>query len=110
MKNRIERLTYILSQLSKGNTLSTSFLSEELDVTLKIIRTDFNEYILPLFDDYTIFYSHPSKSYVADTNFLVKTPFSAEELAIIAILKSKSKDKYSDITINKYIQRYKIST
>ena len=33
-------------------------------------------------------------------NFLTKTLFSADELSIIAILKIKSKDKYSDVDLS----------
>ncbi len=51
---------------------------------------------MPLFVDDKIYYDYSSKSYKAKNNFLTKTLFSADELAIIAILKNKSKDKYSD--------------
>ncbi len=63
----------------------------------KIIQTDFKEYLLPLFNDGKIFYDYSSKTYKAKNNFLTKTLFSADELAVIAILKNKSKDKSSHL-------------
>jgi predicted DNA-binding transcriptional regulator YafY len=95
-ENRIERLKTILELLSKGYELSTPSLVERFGVTKKIIQTDFKEYILPLFLDEKIYYDYSSKTYKAKNNFLTKTLFSADELSIIAILKNKSKDKYSD--------------
>ena len=94
--NRIERLTTILSLLSKGESLSTPYLVDRFKTTKKIIQTDFKEYLLPLYQDETIFYDYSSKTYKAKNNFITKTLFSANELAVIAILKTKSKDKYSD--------------
>jgi len=94
--NRLHRLTYLLTKLSSGAKLSTIKLAEQFDTTLRIIQLDFKEYILPLFDDDTIYYDFSIKSYVAKRNFLYKVFLSAEELAIIAILKSKTNDKYSD--------------
>ena len=94
--SRTERLSTILTLLHNGNKLSTPYLAEKFQVSIKIIQTDFKEYLIPLFDDEKIFYSYESKSYQAENNFLTKTFFSAEELAVIAILKNKSKDKYSD--------------
>ena len=94
--NRINRLSAILVLLSKGYDLSTPELVEKFGVTKKIIQTDFKEYLLPLFNDDKIFYDYSSKTYKAKNNFLTKTLFSADELAIIAILRNKSKDKYSD--------------
>ncbi len=96
MKNRIKRLSHIITLLSKGLHVKTPSLAKELKVSQKIIQTDFKEYILPLFDDGTICYDYSSKCYTAKSNFLVKTLLDADELAIIAILKNKSKDKYSD--------------
>ncbi|MEA1914124.1 MAG: WYL domain-containing protein, partial [Campylobacterota bacterium] len=96
LKNRISRLASLLSLLSKGYSLSTPKLSERFDVTNKIIQTDFKEYLLPLFDDDTLYYDYSNKSYTAKNNFLIKTFFDVESLAIISILKNKSKDKYSD--------------
>jgi len=95
-KNRIDRLTAILTQLSQGNKLSTPQLSEQYNVTTKIIQTDFKEYILPIFDDDTIYYNYSIKRYLSKYNFLAKTFLTADELSIISILKNKSKDKYSD--------------
>ena len=93
---RINRLSQILELLNKGYELSTPNLVERFGVTKKIIQTDFKEYILPLFVDDKIYYDYSSKTYKAKNNFLTKTLFSADELSIIAILKNKSKDKYSD--------------
>ena len=93
---RINRLSQILELLNKGYELSTPNLVERFGVTKKIIQTDFKEYILPLFVDDKIYYDYSSKTYKAKNNFLAKTLFSSDELSIIAILKNKSKDKYSD--------------
>ena len=93
---RINRLSAILELLNKGYDLSTPNLVERLGVSKKIIQSDFKDYILPLFVDDKIYYDYSSKSYKAKNNFLTKTLFSSDELAIIAILKNKSKDKYSD--------------
>jgi predicted DNA-binding transcriptional regulator YafY len=92
---RINRLSQILELLNKGYELSTPNLVERFGVTKKIIQTDFKEYILPLFVDDKIYYDYSSKTYKAKNNFLTKTLFSSDELSIIAILKNKSKDKYS---------------
>lgn len=51
---------------------------------------------MPLFSDGKIYYDYSLKCYKAKNNFLTKTLLNAEELAIIAILKNKSKDKYCD--------------
>ena len=93
---RINRLSQILELLNKGYELSTPNLVERFGVSKKIIQTDFKEYILPLFVDDKIYYDYSSKTYKAKNNFLTKTLFSSDELSIIAILKNKSKDKYSD--------------
>ena len=93
---RINRLSQILELLNKGYELSTPNLVERFGVTKKIIQTDFKEYLLPLFVDEKIYYDYSSKTYKAKNNFLTKTLFSSDELSIIAILKNKSKDKYSD--------------
>ena len=95
--NRINRLSSALVLLSKGQELSTPSLVERFGVTKKIIQTDFKEYLLPLFNDGKIFYDYSSKTYKAKNNFLTKTLFSADELAVIAILKNKSKDKSSHL-------------
>lgn len=95
-ENRINRLSLILELLNKGYELSTPSLVERFGVSKKIIQTDFKDYILPLFVDEKIYYDYSSKTYKAKNNFLTKTLFSSDELSIIAILKNKSKDKYSD--------------
>lgn len=94
--NRISRISTILTLLSKGNELSTPNLVNRFKISKKIIQTDFKEYILPLFTDGKIYYDYSSKTYCAKNNFLTKTLFSADELAVISILKAKSKDKHSD--------------
>ncbi len=94
--NRIERLSYILTQLSNGAKISTIQLAKQFETTTRIIQLDFKEYILLLFNDDTIYYDFSIKAYVSNTNFLYKTFLSAEELAIMTILKSKTKDKYND--------------
>ena len=97
---RINRLSAILELLNKGYDLSTPNLVERLGVSKKIIQSDFKDYILPLFVDDKIYYDYSSKTYKAKNNFLTKTLFSSDELAIIAILKNKSKDKYSDVDLS----------
>ncbi len=97
-KNKIYRISSILTMLSRGDELSTPNLSTKFNVTNKIIQTDFKEYILPMFED-EIYYNYSKKSYVSKNNFLLKTFLTVNELSIIAILKNKSKDKYSDIEL-----------
>jgi predicted DNA-binding transcriptional regulator YafY len=99
-KNKITRITFILERLSKGLKLSTPNLVEFFDVSNKIVQTDFKDNILPLFDDDTIYYDYSSKNYICDTNFLTTTLLTAEELAIISIIKAKTKDKYSDANLS----------
>jgi predicted DNA-binding transcriptional regulator YafY len=96
VKNRIKRLSSILPLLSSGYDLSTPKLAEQFGVTIKIIQSDFKEYLIPLFCDKTIYYDYISKTYKAKNNFLAKTLYSVEELAVISILKSKAKDKNLD--------------
>jgi len=43
MKNRLDRLTYIISLLSKGLYIKTPKIAKELGVSQKIIRSDFNK-------------------------------------------------------------------
>ena len=64
----------------------------------KIIQTDFKKIFLPLFSDGKIFYDYSSKIYKAKKKQLfTKTLFLVlDEIIVIAILKNKSKDKYSD--------------
>jgi predicted DNA-binding transcriptional regulator YafY len=95
-ENKITRITFILERLSKGLRLSTPNIADLFKVSNKIIQTDFKDNILPLFDDDTIYYDYSSKNYICDTNFLTTTLLTAEELAIISIIKAKTKDKYSD--------------
>lgn len=100
--NRINRITFILERLSKGYGLSTPNLEEYFSISKKIIQTDFKNVILPMFDE-IIYYDYTSKTYVSDKNFLTATLFSSEELALIAILKSKAKDKYSDENLSEKV-------
>lgn len=94
--NRLKRISSILTLLSHGNKLSTNQLAKEYQETIRIIQLDFKEYILPLFDEEIIYYDYSIKCYLSKTNFLHKTLLSADELATMAILKAKSRDKYSD--------------
>lgn len=96
LHNRINRLSTIITLLSKGHSLSTPEVSKKFDISKKITQTDFKEYLIPLFNNELIYYDYSSKTYKAKSNFLTKTLFSADELAVIAVLKNKSKDKYSD--------------
>jgi len=104
VKNRIKRLSYIITLLSKGYCIKTPIISKELKVSQKIIQTDFKEYILPLFGNNNIYYSYSNKCYKSKDNFLAKTLISPDELAIIAILKNKSKDKYSDKDLHEKVK------
>ena len=97
--NRIKRLSSLLTLLSKSYKLSTPALAKRFGVSLKIIQTDFKDYLLPLFPDEKIYYDFSEKLYKASNNFLTKTLFSADELAVISILKFKSKDKYTDVDL-----------
>ncbi|MEA2018260.1 MAG: WYL domain-containing protein [Campylobacterota bacterium] len=94
--NRADRLMMILELLSNGHKLSTPKLAKQFNVSNKIIQTDFKEYILPLFDIDTIYYDYSSKSYISKNNFMLNTSLTLNDLSLIAILKNKSKDKYSD--------------
>lgn len=96
LTNRIKRLSSILTLLSKGYSLSTPDVAERFGVSKKIIQTDFKDYIIPLFLDEKIKYDYSEKVYKASNNFLTKTLFNADELAVISILKFKSKDKHTD--------------
>lgn len=94
--NRLKRLSHLLTLLSSGAKLSTPELAEQLNLTKRIIQLDFKEYLLPLFDNGMIYYDYSLKCYGAKTNFLTSTLLSSDELAVIALLKAKSKDKFSD--------------
>lgn len=96
LTNRIKRLSALLTLISKGYNLSTPALAKRFGVSTKIIQTDFKDYLLHLFPDEKIRYDFSEKIYKSSNNFLTKTLFSADELAVISILKAKSKDKYSD--------------
>ncbi len=96
LNNRVERIKSILDLLNQGYNLSTPSLVERFNISKKIIQTDFKDFILPLLPNETIYYDYSSKTYKAKNNFLSKTLFNSKELAIIAVLKNKSTDKYSD--------------
>lgn len=99
LTNRIERLSSLLILLSQGYKLSTPEVSKRLGVSKKVIQTDFKDYLIPLFLDNTISYSYSEKVYKATNNFLTKTLFTPDELAVISILKFKSKDKHTDVDL-----------
>ncbi|MDD3056601.1 MAG: WYL domain-containing protein [Aliarcobacter sp.] len=96
LTNRIKRLSSLIVLLSKGQKLSTPDVVNRFGVSKKVIQTDFKDYLIPLFFDNKIFYDYSEKVYKASNNFLTKTLFSADELAVIAILKFKAKDKHTD--------------
>jgi len=91
--NRLERLDYLLRKLSKGAKLSTPKLVSQLNLTKKIIQTDFNTYILPYVD--TVYYDASLKCYVAQSDFLDLLRIDSRQLATIIIIKAKATDKYS---------------
>ena len=91
-QNRLYRLKNIIESLSSGLELSTPELVKEFTQSKKVIQTDFKKYLLPLFCDDSIYYCPSSHKYKSKNNFLNKTLYSAEELALIAVLKAKSKD------------------
>lgn len=94
--NRLCRIKNILELLSKGEKLTTKRLVEQYNTTDRIIQLDFKEYLIPLFNDYTIYYNHSEKCYLSQYPFLQSSLLNSEELATISILKNKSKDKYAD--------------
>lgn len=94
-RNRILRINTILTKLSRGENLTTKRLVEQFKTTDRIIQLDFKEYIVPLFGDDTIYYNHSEKCFSAKYPFLQSSLLNSEELATIAILKNKSKDKYA---------------
>jgi len=91
--NRLERLTYLLEQLSKGVALSTPHLVTQLDISKKIIQTDFNTYILPFVE--SVNYDASLKCYVSTNNFLQKQLINSKTLATMLIMKVKCSDKYA---------------
>jgi len=91
--NRLERLVYILTKLSKGERLSTPRLVTQLNLSKKIIQTDFNTYILPFVD--AVYYDGSSKCHVARHNFLELMRFDSKQLATMLMIKAKATDKYS---------------
>ena len=82
--------------MSKGEKLTTQKLAEQFETTTRIIQLDFKDYIIPLFGDEIIYYNYSEKCYSAKYPFLQSSLLSSEELATIAILKNKSKDKFAD--------------
>ncbi len=104
MKNRRKRLSYLITLLSKGLYINTPKISKELGVSQKIIQSDFGNYLLPCFGD--IYYDYSAKCYKTRKSLLSFTLFSADELAIICILKAKSKDKYSDSDLPLHVESF----
>lgn len=102
MKNRTKRLAHIITLLSKGLHVNTPSISKELGVTQKIIQTDFNNFLLPCFAD--IHYDYVDKCYKSSKSLLSYTLFSAFELALVCVLKAKSRDKYSDEDFSLYVE------
>ncbi|RXI37370.1 hypothetical protein CP963_12745 [Arcobacter cloacae] len=96
MISRTYRIKNIFELLSKGENLTTKKLVEQFDTTDRIIQLDFKEYIIPLFGNDTIYYNHSEKCFSAKYPFLQSSLLNSEELATIAILKNKSKDKFTD--------------
>lgn len=91
--NRLERLTYLLEQLSKGVALSTPHLVTQLDISKKIIQTDFNTYILPFVE--SVYYDGSLKCYVSTNNFLQKQLINSKTFATMLMMKVKCSDKYA---------------
>jgi len=83
--NRLIRLDYLLTELSKGSRLSTPQLVEDLGITKKIIQTDFKEYILPYVNE--VYYDYSEKCYIATNNFLQTILHDSKALATILIVK-----------------------
>lgn len=121
--NRLFRLKVILKYLSSGKEVSTIELMKEFNQSKKIIQTDFKRYLIPLFCDDTIYYCFMSQKYKSTNNFLTKTLYNEEELALISILKAKSNDiniidlkdkthalfhKYEDLLTNIFYQKSSI--
>ena len=102
MKNRTKRLAHLITLLSKGLHVNTPNISKELGVTQKIIQTDFNNFLLPYFAN--IYYDYADKCYKSLKPLLSFTLFSANELAVICILKAKSRDKYSDDDFSLHVE------
>ncbi len=105
-KNRLIRLSDIILLLNNKYTLCISELIQKYNVSKKIIQSDFKQYLIPLFKDKKIYYSYSSKSYKAKNNFLQKTSFSAEELALISMLQFKSKNKKEDLNIENQTESF----
>ena len=102
MKNRTKRLAHLITLLSKGLHVNTPNISKELGVTQKIIQTDFNNFLLPYFS--YIYYDYTAKCYKSSKSLLSSTLFSAFELALICVLKAKSRDKYSDDDFSLHVE------
>lgn len=61
LRNRIKRLSALLTLLSKGYNLSTPTLAKRFGVSTKIIQTDFKDYLIHLFPDEKIYYDFSEK-------------------------------------------------
>ena len=106
MKNsRIKRLTFMFERLSSHLLLSTPSTMEYLGVSQRVLLKDINEYILKYFDDDTIYYDPCDKVYKSKNSFLQNTTLSSQDMAVISILKAKSRDKYSDIELKDEVDK-----
>lgn len=104
--NRLTRLSDILFMLNNKNSLSVSELMEKYNLGKRTIQNDFKQYLLPLFKDEKIYYCHSSRKYKSKNNFLQKTLFSQEELALISMLQFKSKDKKEHLDIEEKTEAF----
>lgn len=99
LNNRINRLSSTLVLMSKGQELSTPSLVELFNITKKslkqILKSIYCYYLTTVKYFMIILQRH-----IKPKTFLQKTLFNADELTIIAILKNKSKDKYSDADLS----------
>ena len=84
LSSRLERIKAMLDLLNQGYDLSTPHLVEMFGISKKIIQTDFKDYVLPLYLNKTICYDYSLKTYRTKNNFLSKTLFSSNDLAIIS--------------------------
>lgn len=105
-ENRLSRLKTIITMLSSGVKCSTPNLAEKFNVSKKVIQSDFKDYLIPVFKNKEIYYNYSLKSYLAKNNFLNSSLFDAEELAVIAILKVKSKEKNCDTNLYEKVETF----
>jgi len=101
--NLLARLEKIIGKLSKKESLSTPLLAVEFGVSTKVIRSDFNHYILPYVKE--VKYDYSTKHYTSETFFLESHPFTPKEFAIMLIVKFK----FSENSIGELFDDYKLS-